>query len=105
MLFLDTFIKNHLLFLIVWIIIILFCKITVDLNVNRLKFVGCSISTFVLNPQMNLFEFNCLHQMLGTSQLYLDNKEVFTWHAITIWVYATLKHFKLSLRADFNSVF
>jgi len=101
--FLNAFVQNYLFFFVVRVIVIFFSEVTVDLNVDWLELVGCSISTFVLYLKMNFLQLNRLFQIPGTCQLNFDNEKVFTWNAITIRINATLKHFKLSLWANFDS--
>ena len=103
MFLLNALVENYLFFFIIRVIVVFLSEITVDLNVNRLKLVGCSISTLILNLEMNLFQLNFLLQIPSACQLNFDNEKVFTWNTITIRINTTLKHFKLSLRAYFNS--
>ena len=53
---------------------------------------------------MDSLEYNITWQASHSFEFNLYDKEIFTWYAITFWIDGALKHFKLALNTQVNSI-
>lgn len=86
------------------VVLILQVKVPLDLYDSVLKLTGSSIPTLVMDLELKLSELNGLGKVSHTLDLDLDDEEILLPYLVILRVDRTLKHLKLSLSANLNSI-